>query len=313
MDLSIIIVNWNTCDLLKQCLQSIYANLNGFQTEIWVIDNASSDRSVEIVRSTFPGVNLISNKENLGFAKANNLGSEQAKGRYILFLNPDTILPSGSLSNLMNFAEAHPDYGLIGPRILNPDGSLQRSCWPGFPGIGMTISDAFFLWKLKKFPKFFTFEYSLRELGISRQVAHLLGACILIRRTAWEKIGAFDEMYYMYYEETDLCFRATNQGWKVVYYPDTEIIHYGQMSSRQIPEKSLQNYYHSLYYFCKKDRGYGSIKLTLLKIIMYFAIMMRLALWFWRRKRAKGHESFLYGQRMWEGYIRTLKMIWSIK
>jgi GT2 family glycosyltransferase len=312
MDLSIIIINWNTADLLKQCLQSVVNNLNNFEAEIWVIDNASSDHSVAMVKSTFPGVNLIENKENFGFAKANNLGSEHVRGRYILFLNPDTIIPAGTLSNLLSFAEAHPDYGLIGPKILNPDGSLQRSCWPGFPGIGMAISDAFFLWKIKIFPKFLSYEYSIKDLGSTRRVAHLLGACILIRRTAWEKVGTFDEMYYMYYEETDLCFRLSKHGWKVVYYPETEIIHYGQMSSRQIPEKSLQNYYHSLYHFCKIDRGYGYIRLALLKAVMYMAILMRLFLWHWRRKRAKGHENRLHGQKMWEGYLKTLKTIWAI-
>ncbi len=176
----------------------------------------------------------------------------------------------------------------------------------------MAISDAFFLWKLKKFPKIFTYEYSIKDLEATRLVAHLLGACIMIRRTAWEKVGTFDEMYYMYYEETDLCFRLSNHGWKVVYYPETEIIHYGQMSSRQIPEKSLQNYYHSLYYFCKKDRGYGVFRLTLLKAIMYLAILMRLSLWHWRRIRAKGQENRLHSQKMWEGYLKTLKTIWSI-
>jgi hypothetical protein len=309
IDLSIILVNWNTKSMLQACLGSLLDASFAIQIEVFVVDNASSDGSPDMVTGLFPKVTLITNADNLGFAAANNQAARLATGSYLLFLNPDTLVPKNSLHKMMAYADTHPECGILGPRLLNPDHSLQRSCWPNYPGLGMAFSDALYLWKVKWLPPTITNEYRPSQLHDVQNVAHLLGACLLVRREAWQDAGPFDETYFMYMEETSLCYRASQKGWMVVYFPDAEIIHYGQRSSRQIPESSLSHYYTSYYRFCKTVRGYTTFQLALLRMVMKVAVWVRMGLWKWRQARASTPQAGDLSKNMLAGYQAALRTI----
>ncbi len=187
--LSVIIVNWNTCWLLDQCLDSVFENLDGIDAEIWVVDNASSDDSVPMVQDKYPEVKLIVNEENCGFAGANNLAIQQSSGDYILLLNPDTKLKPGSLSRLLKFIQADPKVGAVGARLLNTDGTLQRSCYPR-PTLFREFWRMFNLdsiWSLAKYP---IQRWSLDE---PREVDVLMGACMLVGKKVLDKVGVLDD------------------------------------------------------------------------------------------------------------------------
>lgn len=311
-DLSVIIVNWNARDLLRRCLHSLEPERSEIALEAVVVDNASSDGSADSVAQIFPWVRMIVNGQNHGFAKANNQAAAICRGRYLLLLNPDTVVDSGALAALVRYADAHPAVGVVGPRLVNPDGSLQRSCWRKFPGLGMAISDALYLWKSKWTPGVITGEYPASALQTDRPVAHVLGACMLIRRAAWEQVGPLDEGYFLYLEETDWCCRAKQAGWGVAYYPHSVVVHWGQRSSRQVPEESLRHYYRSLYRFCKHVRRYSPLSLAWLKLVMGLAIIIRLSLWDWRLRRASDQHTTALSRKMRSGYTQILGEIASL-
>lgn len=312
IDLSIIIINWNTCDLLAQCLQNLTTHPNSRSCEIIIVDNASQDGSVEMIRQKFPAVKLIVNQQNVGFASANNYAVRLSQGRFLLFLNPDTIVPPMTLDLLAGYAETHPRAGVIGPRLLNPDGTLQRSCWRGFPGLRLAASDALYLWKLKWLPSELMGEYSLKELQTPRDVDHLLGASLMVRRATWMEVGPYDENYFLFFEETDWCLRAQAMGWEVKYYPQASIVHYGQRSARQIPQESLLRYYQSYYYFCKHTRHYGTVQLLLLKLLFSIGAIIRILLWSWRHMSTSNRDERDLSERMRLGYAKVITAIPSI-
>ena len=182
-DITVCIVNWNTAKLLHDCLDSIYSNTWRAMLQVIVVDNYSSDDSVEMVRRDFPEVQLITNLENEGFAKANNQAFKVASGRYVLMLNSDTLVKPGAFDTMLDFMDQHLEAGAMGCKLLNADGTLQRSCWRGFPSLRMAAIDAFYLWKLlPDLPWVRGVEISRHELQQTIQVDHLLGACILARR-----------------------------------------------------------------------------------------------------------------------------------
>lgn len=229
--LSIIIVSWNVRDDLKACLQSLQANAQPH--EVIVVDNASSDGTLEMLQA-FPHVQVIGNSDNRGFAAANNQGLAVARGQWLLLLNPDTIVPEGALQTLLHFAEAHPEAGVIGPRLLNSDGSLQHSC-RHFP----TVRAAFF--RHTVFGRLFPAAHSMREYLMCdwghdepREVDWVSGACLLIRRKAYEQLGGLDEGFYWGSEDVDYCFRMHQAGWKVLYTPQPAIVHAIGRSTDQV-------------------------------------------------------------------------------
>ena len=225
LPLSICIVTWNCRDLVLDCLRSIYEQAQEIGAEIIVVDNASSDGTVEAIAQHFPNVRIIANRVNRGFAAANNQAIAVARGELIFLLNPDTVVPPGALSKLIEVARGNPEAGGIGPRLLNPDGSLQPSC-RRFPNPWAAIFRNTLLGRL--FPSNrWTREYLMEEWPHDqvREVDWVSGAAMLIRRAAIEQIGALDEGYFWGSEDVDFCKRLWDAGWKVIYTPEPAIVH----------------------------------------------------------------------------------------
>lgn len=269
MRLSIVIVNWNTETLLRDCLASIAANPPEGACEVIVVDNASTDGSAAMVRDVFPEVRLLANGENVGFAGANNQGIEASSGEMILLLNADTVVRAGALETLLRFMENHPEAGAAGARLLNPDGSLQHSCSP----LPTLLGEGLHLFHL---------DYRQRramqawDVSRPRPVDVLLGACMLLRRAAVEQVGLLDEGYFMYSEEVDYCRRLQDAGWTLYWAPEAEVVHYGGQSTRQAAtEMFLRLYAGKLRYFRKHD---GQRAGQIYKLILLGAALFRLLL-----------------------------------
>jgi N-acetylglucosaminyl-diphospho-decaprenol L-rhamnosyltransferase len=272
MRLSIIIVNWNTCSLLEECLASIYRCPPEVSFEVWVVDNASTDGSLKMLRDCFPQVNLISNSENPGFARANNQGIQQSSGDFVLLLNPDTYVKPQALDHLVRFLEANPAAGGVGARLLNPDQSLQVSCYPT-PTLVREFWRLFHLDLLKPYAVYPMQEWDLNE---PREVDILMGACLLLRRQTFEQIGLLDEDYFIYSEEVDLCYRVRQSGWCLYWVPRAEVVHYGGQSTRQVAEAMFLQLYHGKILYFRKHHSWLSVQLY--KGVLMMAALGRLAL-----------------------------------
>ncbi len=234
MDVSIIIVNWNTCGLLGQCLQSVCTQSSSSNFEVIVVDNGSSDGSVEMVRRDFPQTRLLVNLENRGFAAANNQGISVAKGRYVLLLNSDTIVLDRAIEKTVAFADCHPDTAVTGCRVLNSDLSLQNSCFM-FPSILNWFLFSTYLYRLFPRSRFFGREQmTWWARNDAREVDVVTGCYMLVRRKAIDEVGLMDERFFMYAEETDWCYRFHTKGWKNRFMPDAEIIHLGGGSAPKL-------------------------------------------------------------------------------
>lgn len=302
--LSILIVNWNARAFLQQCLASLpHAEL---PLDVWVVDNDSSDGSAEMVRAEFPRVNLIASDKNLGFAAGNNLAARRARGRYFLLLNPDTQVPRGTLTELIRFAEEYTEAGAVGPELRNADGSHQRSCWRGEPGLKMALADALYVWQIPFLASVIGAEYRVDELRAARAVDHLLGACMLIRRDAWAQVGALDEGYFLFLEETDWCVRARRAGWKIFYAPQVSVTHFGQESMRREPSRNLPHYYRSYlkFYRAHHHTPFGA---RILKMIIALGCAIRIALWEVRAWRAQTDHRRMLAREMGQGYRQVLR------
>jgi GT2 family glycosyltransferase len=260
MKLSIVIVSYNTCRLLNQCIFSIQRETNT-NYEIIVIDNDSKDGSYEMLINRYPKVKVIRNQKNVGFAKANNQGFAIASGKYYLMLNPDTVILEGALDKLVNFMDGNNDIGICGPRNVDPDGKLQYSC-DHFPSVWNNLWSYINFANL--FPEVKTFRRSQMmywDYSELRDVDKVMGSCLIIRSELYKKLNGLDENYFMYFEETDLCYRVRNLGYRVVFHPEAKIIHYGGESSKSqheeiyINDKIATYYYESQKYFFKKNYG----------------------------------------------------------
>ncbi len=240
IDVSIIIVSWNTSDLLKACLESIYNETVSCTFEVFVVDNASQDDSVEIVRQRFPDVNLIASRENLGFPKANNLALKKCKGKNVLFLNPDTLILERAIETMHEYLEHNPGVGAVGPKIYGADNKIQFDGARNFP----TLFNVFleFLRLAKHFPnnrilgRFRMGDWDHKD---DRDVNSLDGSCMLIRRDILSRIGFMDEDLFMYLEDMDLCYRIRKNGWIIHYLSAAKIIHLCGQSSKKVDHKSL--------------------------------------------------------------------------
>ena len=242
IDLSIIIVSWNTRDLLAACLETVQAEINSLKdirVETLVVDNVSTDDSADMVAREFPWVRLIRSTKNLGFPGGNNLAIQHSSGKYVLLLNPDTEVKPGALGMLIQFLEVHHEVGAVGPYTCNPDGSLQTSCYPA-----PTLSRE--LWRLLHLDSLRPYgEYHMADWDATtpREVDALLGACILVRKSVLDKIGLMDEDYFMYSEEVDLCTRIQRGGWSLYWVPQAAIIHHGGQSTRQVATEMFLRLY----------------------------------------------------------------------
>ncbi|MBU1165053.1 glycosyltransferase family 2 protein [Patescibacteria group bacterium] len=256
MKLSIIIVTWNVKDYLKKCLESIYKNQGDLDVEVIVVDNASTDNTSDMARREFPKVKLITNQNNNGFAKANNQGIKIAKGEYVLFLNPDTEILSNTFKDSIDFFEKHKDTGAVGCQILNTDSTIQRSVrrFPTF------WSQMLILYKLHHLlPSLRTFRnYFAQDFDYSKEseVDQIMGAFILTKRDIINKIGDFDEIFYLWFEEVDFCKRLIKNEYKVYYTPKAKIIHHGSLSFNQKLTVEKQKIFNkSMRYYFKKHHN----------------------------------------------------------
>jgi GT2 family glycosyltransferase len=219
-DVSVVVVTHNALPWLEPCLESVRGE------ETIVVDNASTDGTAQVVRERFPGVQLVE-QENRGLAAGWNAGMERATGRYFLILNADAWLTDGALPALVAFADEHPEAAVVGPRLLNPDGSLQRSV-RGFPTLWRLATEYLFLRKLAPGSRllngFYAGGFAHDEV---REAEFVMGACLLVRREAVEQVGPLDESFFLFSEETDWCYRFVAAGWKVLFFPGAECVHVG--------------------------------------------------------------------------------------
>ena len=245
-EISIIIVNWNTKRLLLDCLASVFKTVQNVSMEIWVVDNASIDGSVEAVRHSYPDVKIIQNNKNLGFAAANNKAFKRMMGRYALLLNTDTVLTEGAVKSLYTFMENNPNAGMVCGQLLNQDGSKQNS-FANFPDLPSLLFGEALLERL--FPKRYP---SKRTAGlIPLEVDSCIGACMMVRGKAMQKVGWLDESFFFFFEETDWARRMKQAGWKVCLVPSAKIYHLqGQSVGHNVLSRIL--FYRSRYIYFKK-------------------------------------------------------------
>ncbi len=234
IDLSIIIVSFNVRDLLDACLKSVQESARDeLRYEIIVVDNASTDGSARMVRQHYPEVRLIANRENRGFAAANNQGIRESHGRYVLLLNPDTEVLDDALAVMVAFLETHPSFGAAGPQLLYPDGSFQHSAFR-FPGVLQTFFDFFPLHhRLLDSRLNGRYPRAWYARGTPFPIDHPLGACLMARRATVEQVGLLDEGFFMYCEEIDWCWRMREAGWQIACVPHARVIHHAGASASQ--------------------------------------------------------------------------------
>jgi hypothetical protein len=272
VDLSIIIVNYNVKEFLQNLIHSIYKAAQKITFEIIVIDNASNDGSVEFIKEKFPAVKLFANNKNLGFSKANNIGLKASQGKYILLINPDTLVSEDTFDKMIRFFKDNPEAGLAGCKILNPDGSLQLACRRSFPGPWTSLCKVTGLSSI--FPKSRLFaRYNLTYLDEDQtyEVDAISGSFMIFTREVFEKVGGLDEQFFMYGEDLDFCYRVQKAGFKVLYVHSTQIIHYKGESTRRSSLDETKIFYSAMQLFVKKHLS-GSF---LVKIILQAAITFR--------------------------------------
>lgn len=270
-ELSIVIVNFNVKDYLSQCLRSIYKSKYNFGIEIIVVDNNSVDNSAEFIAKQFPEVTLISLSENKGFAYANNEGFKIAKGRYFLALNPDTYLQEDTLQSMFSYMEAHPEVGIAGCKVLNPDGTLQLACRRSFPTPWASFTKLFGLQTLFPNSKLFgRYNQTFRDPNETYFVDAISGSFMFIRREVIEQINGFDTSFFMYGEDLDLCYRASQLGWKVAYVHSTSIIHYKGQSTKRSSIDETVNFYQAMETFARRHYGKSVLFLILIRLGIRF-------------------------------------------
>lgn len=229
---SVVIVNWNTRDTLKNCLQSVYSETRLDLMEVIVIDNGSIDNSCEMLRRQFPDVRLIGNTVNVGFAKAANQGLEVSRGEYVLLLNSDTVVLDRAIEKTLDFADNNTIAAVVGCKLLCPDGTFQNSCFR-FPSLLMIFLTSIYAPQLFKKNRILNWgRYGCREWSTCREVDCVMGSFMLIRYSVLEEVGLLDTDYFMYGEETDLCYRIKKAGWQVLFYPNAHIVHYQEGSQK---------------------------------------------------------------------------------
>jgi GT2 family glycosyltransferase len=306
MDLSIIIVSWNVCDLLRRCLNSLpqgaHSPQNGaspalaprLQTEIIVVDNGSTDGSPRMVRTEFPDVRLIANEANRGFSAANNQGLALSQGRYRLLLNPDTEVVGDALATMVRHMDQHPQVGVLGPQLRYPDGSLQSSR-RRFPTLATALVESTIIQER------WTDNRVLRRYYVADTSDHavqpvdwLVGACLLIRRQVYEQIGGLDEGFFMYSEELDWCRRIKAAGWEVVYLPTAAVVHHeGKSSEQVVPARHIHFQSSKVRYFHKH---HGSFQAEALRWFLLSTYVYQ-----WVREGVKwlvGHKRALRAERL---------------
>lgn len=248
VDLSIIIVSWNVQEYLRQCLNSLRADVDqNLKYEIIVVDNNSTDNTIAILARDFPKVKLIHNKDNLGFARANNQGIKISRGKFVLLLNPDTEVKKGCINTLISFLQGHDKVGVVGPKLLNLDGTLQASGL-NFPSLANSLLGYF---RLKREVTGAYFVHANQPVMVNA----LVGACLLVRREVISQVGELDGDFFMYVEEADWCYRIRNRGWHIYYIPEAQVYHRKGGSARHVPLETYVRLRESRILFLLKHRG----------------------------------------------------------
>ena len=312
-DLSIVIVSWNVRELLRRCLQSIVTGaqpgpsdgvfqVDGWEVEILVVDNASTDGSSEMVRDEFPRVHLIANDENRGFTSANNQGLTLSQGRYLLLLNPDTEIVDAALATMIGYIEENSKVGVLGPRLINTDGSLQSSR-RRFPTFSTALAESTVVQEwwgdnriLRRYYMADTADDAIQD------VDWLVGACLLVRRQAYEQVGSLDEGFFMYSEELDWCRRIKGAGWGVVYLPTATIVHHeGKSSEQVVPARHIYFQSSKVRYFRKHHGALQAEALRWFLLLTYVYQTAREGL-----KWLVGHKRPMRAERV-QAYHQVLK------
>ena len=285
VDVSVIVVNWNTKALLRACLRSVFEHTRGVSFDVWVVDNASTDGSVRMVADEFPAVRLIRNATNRGFGPACNQAIADADGRYLLLLNSDAQLIEDAAAALVDFMDAHPRVGALGCRIVNPDGSLQPSCytnmnvWKGFAIASLlyTVIPYGLLGRLRPgglFRRVFDFPDHDRV----HDPDWFRAACMMLRPDALQGTGCFDEAFRLYCEEIDLQYRLRADGWRIAYTPQTTVVHHGEQSGSPARRPAVVEFWRSLFRFYHKH--FGGKGIGFLRVLMTAGAGLRLVLLF---------------------------------
>jgi GT2 family glycosyltransferase len=276
IDISVVIVAWNARHYLELCLESLAAAPPHRSMEIIVIDNASADGTVEMMEARFPYVTLIKSGENLGFAKGNNVAIRQCKGRYIALVNPDVIVFPGCLDALADFLDQNPKVGNVGPRVLNPDRTLQSSC-RRFPTLWNNFCSATGLASVFKDSRFFAGEHMFYfPHDRTMPVDVLVGCFSFIRREAFEVVGLLDEGLFMYGDDVDWCRRSWNVGWQVVFYPGAESIHDRGKTTAPYPVRFAVAQQKSILHYWSKHHGFFGV--LGIRTILFFRHLVRYSL-----------------------------------
>jgi GT2 family glycosyltransferase len=296
VDVSFVIVSWNVRDLLRQALAAIQEDAVGYSTEIFVVDNASQDGTVEMLRTDFPSVILILNKENVGFTRANNQALAKAQGRFLFLLNPDTEPERGATRALVQFMNAPGSerVGIVGPQLVYADGTIQSSR-RRFPKMSTALFEST---KLEQwFPRNrYLSEYRVLNTDDStvQEVDWIVGAAMFVRRAVYEQIGGLDEQFFMYSEEMDWCLRAKQKGWRVMYFPPARIKHHEGKSSEQVPAQRDIYFHSSKVRYFKKHHGVLQGELLRYFLLGTFAYQTLEE----GAKYAAGHKKELRAQRV---------------
>lgn len=269
-------MTYNSAKIIGDCLRSLYDGSCGLRKEVFVVDNASSDNSVSFVQSQFPEVVIIANRENRWFAAANNQAILRSRGRYILQLNPDTVISENALRKMIEFLDNNPGSGAVSVRLLNPDGSLQPSC-RNFPTNRNLVIQHILPWRRisKRLAGKLVFEFWAHDY--TRPVDWLIGACLMVRRQTIEEVGLKDESFPMFYEEADWCYRIHQAGWSIWLIPDGHVVHLGSTSTMQRwGDKLILQYYKGKHQFILKH--YGMCSLLLHRFFFSGLLLVRMAL-----------------------------------
>ncbi len=297
MDLSVIIVSWNVADYLRRCLESLRneagrSTLPSFETI--VVDNASTDGTQELVRASFSEVRLIANRDNRGFTGGNNQGIAAARGRYLLLLNPDAEVTAGALRLMAEYMESHPEVGVLGPQLLNTDGTHQSSR-RRFPTLTTAFVESTMLQRYLPNSSLLRRYYCLDlPANETQEVDWVVGACLMVRREAVEQVGSLDEAFFMYSEEMDWCYRFKRAGWKVAYLPEARVVHhYARSSSQDLPHQHIRFQASKCLYFAKH---HGRLEASVLRSFLWLTYLFQLG-----QEAAKfllGHKRALRRQRL---------------
>lgn len=311
-DLSIIIVTYNSRRDIEKCLASLQACSRGARVEIIVCDNASPDGTADLVAQHFPSVKIIRSAHNLGFGRANNLAAQHARGRFFLLLNPDTWVEEDLAAALVNFLDSHPEASGCAPQHLNPDGTRQFGAMRELP----TVASLFYqksglAYAFPRSPRFGRYYMTWWDHNEVREVQQA-GACLALRREVFQQVGGFDESYFMYFEDVELCHAVRAAGHRIFYLPHARVYHIGGQSARQAVSKNFIEFYRSMCRYFRKHHGAAGARLAKLIIASSESFkLLALTLTLPFSKLLPQPRAWSSRWTQWRGHARLLREMWN--